>query len=81
MVVQLMIFLFVSCIVISTINLALNIENTISTSLDINSVKASFDRINYTINSRAILRILLNIANGYEPANSYLGGGDRFTRY
>eukprot|EP00347_Sterkiella_histriomuscorum_P008635 403344343 len=80
LVIQLIYFLCLGSFVISTVNLCLSIENSSSTSFDVRTVKTAFDRINYTINNRLILRVLLNIANGYEPNFSKLIP-DRFQTY
>ncbi|CDW88868.1 pas domain s-box family protein [Stylonychia lemnae] len=79
-VLQMILLLFIASVTISTINLGLNIKNQIQTSFEIRTVKAAYDRINYTINNRLILRVLLNIANGYEPNSSSILK-DRFNEF
>eukprot|EP00347_Sterkiella_histriomuscorum_P022071 403331786 len=79
-VLQMVILLFLASLTISTVNLGLSIQNQIQSSFEIKTVKAAYDRINHTIGNRMIMRILLNIANGFEPNSSKLIA-DRFTVY
>jgi hypothetical protein len=47
---------------------------------DVHTVRQAFDRINWISMNQLLVRVLLNIANGYEPENSYLID-DRFNKY
>jgi UPF0716 family protein affecting phage T7 exclusion len=66
-VLQLVGFLFLVSLIIASINLGLNIENKNQGSSTLKTVRISMDRVNFTSNTRLILRNLINIANGYEP--------------
>eukprot|EP00347_Sterkiella_histriomuscorum_P001462 403371946 len=79
-VLQMVILLILVTLTISTVNLGLSISNQIKQNFEIQTVKAAYKRINHTISNRMLLRILMNIANGYEPNNSSLIA-DRFTVY
>jgi hypothetical protein len=48
--------------------------------MDIFTVRSSYDRMNYLSINLVLFRVLLNIANGYEPDESIVST-DRFLRY
>ena len=59
--------MFLISFIVASINLGLNINSSEDQSLDLKMVKASYDKVSYTINLRMLVRVLSNIAQGYEP--------------
>jgi hypothetical protein len=47
---------------------------------DVHTVRQSFDRMNWVSMNQLLVRVLLNIANGYEPEDSILID-NRFSKY
>lgn len=72
--------MFIVSITIGTVNLVLNIKSHNLSELEVRQVRSSIDRVNFSVSIRVILRVLLNIANGYEPNQSKLID-DRFKVY
>lgn len=70
MVLQLVLLLLMISISIASINLGLNVSNKNEGAQTVFMVRKSLDRVNFTSNTRLILRNLVNIANGYEPNES-----------
>lgn len=62
--------MFIVSITIATVNLVLNIQSHNTSELEVRQVRASMDRVNYSVSIGLLLRSLLNIANGYEPNQS-----------
>jgi len=56
-----------ACLLISTINLIVARKGSNELVSDSKIIRASYDRINHSAVNRMQIRILLNIANGYEP--------------
>ena len=64
---------FFLLIVVSTINLLLSLTRNDQLQLEVMTVRRSYDRLAIHSKTRLLLRGLLNIANGWEPAGQ--GGG------
>jgi len=59
--------MFIASITIATVNLVLNIRSHNLSELEVKQVRASMDRVNFSVSIRLLLRSMMNIANGYEP--------------
>ncbi|CDW76681.1 pas domain s-box family protein [Stylonychia lemnae] len=79
-VIQLILLMFIASITIATVNLVLNIRSHNLSELEVKQVRASMDRVNFSVSIRLLLRTMMNIANGYEPNKSKLLD-DRFKVY
>lgn len=66
-VVQLTMLMFSVSLAIASINLGLKIDNQQYIEFEFFTCRTAIDRLMYAVNNRYITRVLLNIANGYEP--------------
>ena len=67
-----MIILYLIMIIISSVNLGVNITRQKQSEYDVHVVKDANDRMNLVSINLLVSRVLLNIANGYEMGNSKL---------
>ncbi|CDW72555.1 UNKNOWN [Stylonychia lemnae] len=79
-IIQLIFILYLVMIVISSVNLGINITRQKQSEYDVHVIKDANDRMNLVSINLLISRVLLNIANGYEPEISSLME-DRFKNY
>ena len=67
-------------VTIASANLGINITRQMQSEKDVHTVRQAFDRMNWVSMNQLLVRVLLNVANGYEPENSLLIQ-DRFNEY
>lgn len=72
--------LYFIMVIIASVNLSINITRQMQSESDVHTVRQAFDRINWVSMNQLLVRVLLNIANGYEAEDSILID-DRFVRY
>ena len=72
--------LYVIMVTIAGVNVGINISRQMESEKDVHTVRQSFDRMNWVSMNQLLVRVLLNIANGYEPEDSILIE-DRFSKY
>ncbi len=70
--VQLIIFVYIVMMAISTLNLVVSIGRQQESKTEVDAVRISVYRIFYTAHARVIQRVLVNIANGIEPEKTPL---------
>jgi hypothetical protein len=80
LIIRLIIGLYLIMVTIAGVNVGINIQRQMQSEKDVHTVRQSFDRMNWVSMNQLLLRVLLNIANGYEPENSILIE-DRFSKY
>lgn len=72
--------LYLLMVTIASVNLGINITRQMQSERDVQTVRQSFDRMNSISMNQLLVRVLLNIANGYEIENSTLIT-NRFNEY
>ncbi|TNV74775.1 hypothetical protein FGO68_gene16630 [Halteria grandinella] len=80
LIIRLIVALYFIMVIIAAVNLGINISRQMQSETDVHAVRQAFDRINWISMNQLLVRVLLNIANGYEPERSILIE-DRFNRY
>lgn len=65
---------------IASLNLNSNIQMQQQSELDVLTLKQAYDRMSAISYNQLLMRVLVNIANGYEPENSNLLN-DRYNLY
>ncbi len=72
--------LYLLMVAIAFVNLGINITRQMQSEKDVQTVRQSFERMNSVSMNQLLVRVILNIANGYEPEDSLLIK-DRFKAY
>jgi hypothetical protein len=67
LIVRLIGLLYLIMISIASLNLAITVSKQRESDIDTETVKNSYDRMNWVSRNQMLLRVQINIANGYEP--------------
>ena len=80
LIIKLILILYFIIIIISSVNLGINVARQKQSEYDVHTVKEANDRMNLVSMNLLISRVLLNIANDYETQSSILIS-NRFDTY
>ena len=67
--------------IVAAVNLVINFNRQGESETDIRAVKFAYDRLDQMAVNLVLIRVLLNVANGYEPNISEIIPDDRYLNY
>ena len=72
LIIKLIVALYLIMLIIASVNLGINVTRQTQSENDVHTVRFSYDRMNWVSMNQLLVRVLLNIANKFEPENSIL---------
>lgn len=67
---QLAIFMFLTIIIVSTVNLVMNDQKEKEQQRYVKIMKTAYEKVEYSVKSRLLQRLLVDMANGFEWLHS-----------